>query len=229
MWDKFANGKRNFTDGPYNIQNSKDFIKENFYNYGFNPEVGFVGFSVAATIRATMPQEEWKILIFKKPSDGYVEEVSNPAKDLDDLCEKEHLVNYIQYRALLKGWTSWMWTKCTGILIWKTQNPWTGLRGGDGVNFVETNGTDSGVAFFLHFLVYTTKKDKQEGKDTRILPVHYSDNYFSLVPGETTTINSFEICSPTGDYENYDEGSVNSVLITNPEPPVLEEMVKDTY
>lgn len=22
-----------------------------------------------------------------------------------------------------------MWTKFTGVLIWKTQNPWTGLRG----------------------------------------------------------------------------------------------------
>ncbi|KAF6135708.1 hypothetical protein GIB67_028279 [Kingdonia uniflora] len=70
------------------------------------------------------------------------------------------------------------------------------LTGGDGVNFVETNGTDSGVAFFLHFSVHATKKDKQKGEDTRILPVHYSDNCLSLVPGETTTINmSFEMPS----------------------------------
>ncbi|XLR11241.1 hypothetical protein S83_039179, partial [Arachis hypogaea] len=39
------------------------------------------------------------------------------------------LVNYIQYRALLEGWTSCLWRKYTGVLIWKTQNPWTGLRG----------------------------------------------------------------------------------------------------
>lgn len=39
------------------------------------------------------------------------------------------LANYIQYRALLEGWTSRMWSKYTGVLIWKTQNPWTGLRG----------------------------------------------------------------------------------------------------
>ncbi|KAF6138627.1 hypothetical protein GIB67_032521 [Kingdonia uniflora] len=43
------------------------------------------------------------------------------------------------------------------------------LTGGDGVNFVETNETDSGVAFFLYFSVHATKKDKQEGDDTRIL------------------------------------------------------------
>lgn len=39
------------------------------------------------------------------------------------------LANYIQYRALLEGWSSRMWSKYTGVLIWKNQNPWTGLRG----------------------------------------------------------------------------------------------------
>lgn len=43
-------------------------------------------------------------------------------------CQAQ-LANYIQYRALLEGWTSRMWSKYTGVLIWKTQNPWTGLRG----------------------------------------------------------------------------------------------------
>ncbi|KAF9618828.1 hypothetical protein IFM89_002696 [Coptis chinensis] len=436
MWDGFANGLGDFTDGPYEIQNPEDFFKDDFYNYGFNPEVGSVGMPVAATIRATMPPEGWQIPLLKRHSDGYVEEVPNPiwkyhkyisysnkkkvlldqielygpAKDLDDFCEKAQLVNYIQYRALLEGWTSRMWTKYTGVLIWKTQNPWTGLRGqfydhlqdqtagfygcrcaaepvhvqlnlstyfievvnttsdqlsgiavevsvwdldgkcpyykvteklsvpakrtqtiiemkypksknpkplyflllklfrtsdfgilsrnfywlhlkgGDykllepyrtkkiplkitsnifiegskyeiqmkvqnknenpnstklnlknhirsvqgnnddninalepsqgiseehcevgllrrmyrcfsrennGLRTVETNGTDLGIAFFLHFSVHATKKDKQEGEDTRILPVHYSDNYFSLVPGETLPISiSFE--APSG-------------------------------
>ncbi|KAL2345697.1 hypothetical protein Fmac_006982 [Flemingia macrophylla] len=154
MWDGFADGKGNFTDGPYEIQNPEDFFKDYFYNYGFNPEVGSVGMPVAATIRATMPSEGWQIPLFKKLRDGYVEEVPNPiweyhkyipyskptkvhdqiqlygaAIDLDDFCLKAQLVNYIQYRALLEGWTSRMWSKYTGVLIWKTQNPWTGLRG----------------------------------------------------------------------------------------------------
>ncbi|OVA05480.1 Glycoside hydrolase [Macleaya cordata] len=429
MWDGFANGKGDFTDGPYEIQNPEDFFKDNFYNYGFNPEVGSVGMPVAATIRATMPREGWQIPVLIKLSNGYIKEVENPIwkyhkyipyskpekkvqdqielygspKDLDDFCEKAQLVNYIQYRALLEGWTSRMWTKYTGVLIWKTQNPWTGLRGqfydhlhdqtagfygcrcaaepihvqlnlasyfievvnttgnklddvaveasvwdldgmcpyykvteklsvpakttktiiemkypktknpkpvyflllklfkmsdndilsrnfywlhlpggdykllepyrkkkiplqitsyilikgstyevqmniknkskipntetvsyrnhlsnredhdmdqmegwsgekhetgllqriyrrfsreSDGLKVVETNGTDSGVAFFLHFSVHYTKKDLQEGEDTRILPVHYSDNYFSLVPGEKKRVNiSFEVPS----------------------------------
>jgi mannosylglycoprotein endo-beta-mannosidase len=183
MWNGFADGKGDFTDGPYEIQYPESFFKDSFYKYGFNPEVGSVGVPVAATIRATMPPEGWIIPIFKKRIDGYIEEVPNPIwdyhkyipyskpekvhdqielyghpKDLDDFCEKvsimfsfrsfvllhqkhfssitncifnfqAQLVNYVQYRALLEGWTSFMWTKFTGVLIWKTQNPWTGLRG----------------------------------------------------------------------------------------------------
>lgn len=186
MWDGFADGKGNFTDGPYEIQYPENFFKDNFYTYGFNPEVGSVGMPVAATIRSTMPPEGWSIPLFNKTSDGYIEEIPNPIweyhkyipyskpgkvhdqiadygcpKGLDDFCDKviislftsisveiclqqyallssamplfnlfqAQLVNYVQYRALLEGWTSRMWTKYTGVLIWKTQNPWTGLRG----------------------------------------------------------------------------------------------------
>ncbi|XVE89687.1 hypothetical protein DITRI_Ditri20bG0015900 [Diplodiscus trichospermus] len=154
MWDGFANGKGDFTDGPYEIQNPEDFFKDDYYEYGFNPEVGSVGMPVAATIRATMPPEGWQIPLFKKLPNGFTEEVPNPIweyhkyipyskpgkvhdqiepygipKDLDDFCLKAQLVNYIQYRALLEGWASRMWSKYTGVLIWKTQNPWSGLRG----------------------------------------------------------------------------------------------------
>jgi len=113
MWDGFADGMGNFTDGPYEIQNPEDFFKDDYYKYGFNPEVGSVGMPVAATIRATMPSEGWQIPLFKKHPNGYVEEVPNAiweyhkyipyskptkvhdqiqlygdAKDLDDFCLK---------------------------------------------------------------------------------------------------------------------------------------------
>ncbi|EEF49833.1 mannosylglycoprotein endo-beta-mannosidase [Ricinus communis] len=154
MWDGFANGKGDFTDGPYEIQYPESFFGDDFYKYGFNPEVGSVGMPVAATIRATMPPEGWQIPLFKKLPNGYVEEIPNPIweyhtyipyskpgqvhdqillygvpTDLDDFCLKAQLVNYIQYRALIEGYSSHMWRKHTGFLIWKTQNPWTGLRG----------------------------------------------------------------------------------------------------
>eukprot|EP00249_Psilotum_nudum_P010087 c22324_g1_i1 orf=833-3763(-) len=154
LWDGFAKGNGDFTDGPYVIQNPEDFFKEGFYPYGFNPEVGSVGTPVAATIRATMPSEAWQLPQFARQPDGYIKEVpnstwdyhkyipySNPGtvhdqiesygepKDLDDFCGKAQLVNYVQYRALMEGWTSSMWTKYTGVLIWKNLNPWTALRG----------------------------------------------------------------------------------------------------
>ncbi|XP_023747621.1 mannosylglycoprotein endo-beta-mannosidase [Lactuca sativa] len=154
LWEGFADSNGGWTDGPYEIQNPEDFFKDEFYNYGFNPEVGNVGMPVADTIRATMPEEGWVIPLFNELESGYVEEVANPIwvyhkyipyskpgkvhdqilmygkpKDLDDFCLKAQLVNYVQYRALLEGWTSRMWSKYTGVLIWKTQNPWTGLRG----------------------------------------------------------------------------------------------------
>lgn len=67
----------------------------------------------------------------------------------------------------------------------------------DGSKVAEVNGTNNGVAFFLNFSVHGIKKEHTKGEDTRILPVHYSDNYFSLVPGEEMTIKiSFE--APSG-------------------------------
>ncbi|KAL7120096.1 hypothetical protein ACP275_02G102300 [Erythranthe tilingii] len=153
-WDGFGNGKGDLAKGPYEIQNPEDFFKDDFYKYGFNPEVGSVGMPVADTVRATIPKQGWNIPLFKELSNGYVHEVPNPIwkyhkyiphskpgsvhsqillygtpKDLDDFCLKAHLVNYTQYRALLEGWSSHMWRKYTGVLIWKTQNPWTGFRG----------------------------------------------------------------------------------------------------
>lgn len=121
MWDGFANGKGDFTDGPYEIQNPESFFKDDFYQYGFNPEVGSVGMPVAATIRATMPREGWQIPLFKKLPNGYIEEVPNPIwdyhkyipyskpglvhdqvvlygtpKDLDDFCLKVNLNSFFE-------------------------------------------------------------------------------------------------------------------------------------
>lgn len=68
--------------------------------------------------------------------------------------------------------------------------------GNDNFNVVQTGGADAGVAFFLHFSVHAAK-NKELGEDTRILPVHYTDNYFSLVPGEAMTV-SISFKAPSG-------------------------------
>lgn len=113
LWEGFADSEGGFTDGPYEIQNPEAFFKDDYYKYGFNPEVGSVGMPVAATIRATMPPEGWEIPLFNKLPSGYIEEVPNPIwtyhkyipysepdlvhdqillygkpKDLDDFCLK---------------------------------------------------------------------------------------------------------------------------------------------
>lgn len=67
-------------------------------------------------------------------------------------------------------------------------------REANNLRVAEINGSEVGVAFFLNFSVHASKQDQKEGEDTRILPVHYSDNYFSLVPGEVMPITlSFEV------------------------------------
>ncbi|KAF6135351.1 hypothetical protein GIB67_027225 [Kingdonia uniflora] len=200
MWDGFTNGKRDFIDGPCNIQNLEDFFKDSFYNYGFNLKVKEVSNPI------------WtyhKYIPYSNPGTVHDQiELYGKAMDLDDFCEKAQLVSYIQHDNDYDMGS----IELVEIPSKKLHNYGLLQRiyrrfliGGDGVNFAKTNGTDFGVAFFLHFSVHATKKDKQEG--------------------EATTINmSFEIRLPIDDYENYDEGSVNCVSIKNPEPPVLEEM-----
>ena len=39
------------------------------------------------------------------------------------------LIHVCFVRALMEGWASGMWERFTGVLLWKTQNPWAGLRG----------------------------------------------------------------------------------------------------
>jgi hypothetical protein len=49
--------------------------------------------------------------------------------DVKDFAMKAQLLNYDQYRGLMEGFLSHMWEWYTGTIIWKTQNPWTALRG----------------------------------------------------------------------------------------------------
>ncbi|RYE04875.1 MAG: glycosyl hydrolase, partial [Sphingobacteriaceae bacterium] len=45
------------------------------------------------------------------------------------VSDYESLQRYDQYRALMEGFSSHMWSWYTGTIIWKTQNPWTAMRG----------------------------------------------------------------------------------------------------
>ncbi len=50
-------------------------------------------------------------------------------RTLEEFCARAQMASYAQYRALLEGWASRMWSKYSGVLVWKTQSPWPGLRG----------------------------------------------------------------------------------------------------
>ena len=125
-------------DGPYGIQNPRSFWGDKTFPY--NSEVGSVGVGDYESLEKFIPAENMIAPQFKEKPDsvwdyhkyiGYDEHI-NPygkAKDVKDFAMKAQLVNYDQYRALMEGFSNKMWDWYTGSIIWKTQNPWTALRG----------------------------------------------------------------------------------------------------
>jgi len=154
MWGGLGKGTGELSDGPYGCQAPEDFFHPAFYEYAFNPEVGSVGIPVVESMRAAFP-EPWQQAPpqwIGRP-DGGLTEVPNSAweahtfmgygtpgggnqlalygvpRSLEEYCEQAQVANYVQYRALLEAWTSSMWERYSGVLIWKSHNPWPGLRG----------------------------------------------------------------------------------------------------
>ena len=126
-------------DGPYGIQPVPYFWSHR--TFPFNSEVGSVGTGDYESLERFLPAENlvapdaatgktdsvWdyhKYIGYSKFVDPY-----GKARDLRDWANKVQLVNYDQYRALMEGFSSHMWDWYTGVIIWKTQNPWTALRG----------------------------------------------------------------------------------------------------
>ena len=129
-------------DGPYGIQPDSMFWQHR--TWPFNSEVGSVGVGDAESLKRFLPKENQVVPIETKGTEA----VSDPvwtyhkyigygnsmkpyggANTMNDFAMKAQLVNYNQYRALAEGFTSHMWDWYTGMIIWKTQNPWTALRG----------------------------------------------------------------------------------------------------
>ena len=126
-------------DGPYGIQPIAHFWSHR--TFPFNSEVGSVGTGDYESLERFLPAENlvapdaitgktdsvWnyhKYIGYNKFIDAY-----GKAGDLRDWANKVQLVNYDQYRALMEGFSAHMWDWYTGVIIWKTQNPWTALRG----------------------------------------------------------------------------------------------------
>ncbi|AMJ65137.1 glycoside hydrolase family 2 protein [Hymenobacter sp. PAMC 26628] len=131
-------------DGPYGIQDPRSFW--GVRTYPFNSEVGSVGVGDYESLERFIPKAnlvapQWNPA--HRPAET-VDSVWNyhlyisyenhllpygAPKDVRDFALKAQLVNYNQYRALMEGFSAHMWEWYTGTIIWKTQNPWTSMRG----------------------------------------------------------------------------------------------------
>jgi len=130
-------------DGPYGIQPLSTFWDHR--TFPFNSEVGSIGINDYEAFKRFMPVQnriapEYNASTGRNKTDsvweyhkyiGYDTSINKYGKvrDLEDFAAKAQLVNYDQYRGLMEGFSSHMWDWYTGVIIWKTQNPWTALRG----------------------------------------------------------------------------------------------------
>lgn len=130
-------------DGPYGIQPLDTFWETR--TYPFNTEIGSVGVGDYESLKRFIPEKNLVAPQFSAQGNsskvdsvwnyhkyiGYDDSIEpyGKAKDAEDFAIKAQLVNYDQYRALMEGFSSHMWDWYTGVIIWKTQNPWTAMRG----------------------------------------------------------------------------------------------------
>ena len=165
-------------DGPYGIQEPEWFFT--FRSHPFNPEVGSVGSPEVESFRAFMPEKDLKDfprngrtrnLNWRYHKDlGYGDHLERygDLQTIEDYCKYAQVVNYDQYRSFMEGWASHMWNWYTGVLIWKTQNPWTALRGQMYDWFLDVNAS-----------LYGTRKGCE--------PLH---PFYNLITKEVTLLNT---------------------------------------
>ena len=109
--------------------------------FPFNSEVGSVGVGDYASLERFMPDSNRleapaagqlldSVWAYHKylPYDHFPDAYGAP-KDAPDFTRKAQLINYDQYRGLIEGFSAHAWDWYTGVIIWKTQNPWTAMRG----------------------------------------------------------------------------------------------------
>ncbi|MCF0073773.1 glycosyl hydrolase [Dyadobacter sp. CY261] len=130
-------------DGPYGIQPLARFW--NYRTWPFNSEIGSVGVGDYHSLERFLPEANRIAPVYSPETrrekvdsvwqyhkyigyDHHIEPYGK-ATDMRDFGKKAQLVNYDQYRALMEGFSAHMWDWYTGVIIWKTQNPWTSLRG----------------------------------------------------------------------------------------------------
>ncbi|MEN6455469.1 MAG: glycoside hydrolase family 2 TIM barrel-domain containing protein [Prolixibacteraceae bacterium] len=141
-------------DGPHDIQEPEWFFSKHI---PFNPEMGSVGSPEIETLREIMADGDLVKFPVKGLSRNYVWsyhlnlgyanqlERYGEIKDIETYVKLTQVVNYEQYRSLMEGRAAKMWNWYTGIILWKTQNPWTALRGQAYDWFLDVNAVFYGI------------------------------------------------------------------------------------
>ncbi|MBL7746496.1 MAG: hypothetical protein JNM19_03665 [Chitinophagaceae bacterium] len=162
-----------FGDGPYGLQQLTDYFS-NVVN-PLNPECGAVGFPVGESMRTMMSTETLQdipsrnavvanvnkvfklhtfssYMTFNGPTPNYDDQLYiyaapevNQLKTIEEYSDLAQLANYFHDKAMWEGVLSMMWTSYTGFSIWKTQNPWAGLRSAVYDWYLEQTGAYWGV------------------------------------------------------------------------------------
>ncbi len=145
----YFNSKGGVGDGPYGIQDPVSFWSQR--SFAFNPELGSVGTGDYTSLKRFLPdtsmivpghyngsgavnsgrwakiEPAWRY--HKYIGYGNYIDKYGGADNVEAFAEIAQLINYNQYRSMVEGFSSQMWEWYTGFIIWKTQNPWTALRG----------------------------------------------------------------------------------------------------
>ena len=137
-------------DGPYHVEPVEYFWKHR--SFPFNTEVGSVGMGDYRSLKRFIPPKDlvipasnyakldsvWKYHEYL----GYgnrIDRYGTPTT-LRQFAKTAQIVNYNQYRGLIEGHLAHMWDWYTGVIIWKTENPWTALRGQMYDYYLDPNG-----------------------------------------------------------------------------------------
>ncbi|CAM1350477.1 glycoside hydrolase family 2 protein [Tenacibaculum halocynthiae] len=161
-------------DGPYGIYNPDRYFKwlPDGFTGSFNPEIGSLGVPPVESMRLvldenslgdkTIPKRNaktsdvlpsWQHLKYSQyfinspsgtPLNDQIYTYGTP-KNIEDFCERAQLASYFHYKELWEGYLTYMWQRYTGLIIWKSQGPWTGLRAKLYDWFLESTGGYWGV------------------------------------------------------------------------------------
>ena len=91
--------------------------------------------------RSTLSSSSAASDVYKRQGYGDMIEKYGDVTGIEDFVMKAQLAGYEQYRSLQEGHNAHMWDWYTGVLVWKSQNPWTALKGQFYDWFLDQNAT----------------------------------------------------------------------------------------